>query len=116
MTRRTVLLATITLVMARVSLAVESQPPMLGTPEQIVGVENSWRSSPVYSVSFSGDGKWIASGSDDNTVRVWDAATGKELQRRTGHAEGVFSVAFPPEGEFATRDGWPRLLVGCGDG
>jgi WD40 repeat protein len=89
MTRRTVLLATITLVMARVSLAVESQRPMLGTPEQNVGVENLWRSSPVYSVSFSGDGKWIASGSSDNTVRVWDAATGKELQRLEGHSDWV---------------------------
>ena len=35
----------------------------------------------VNAVSFSPDGKTLASGSGDNTVRVWDLATGKELQR-----------------------------------
>ena len=35
----------------------------------------------VNAVSFSPDGKTLASGSEDNTVRVWDLATGKELQR-----------------------------------
>ncbi len=70
----------------------------------------------VLSVSFSPDGKWLASESEDQTVRVWDPATGQELRRLVGHGEGAMSFRFPPTGESAMRDGWPRLVVGCGDG
>ena len=40
------------------------------------------------------DGKSVVSGSYDETVRVWDAATGKEVQKLEGHSEAVSSVAF----------------------
>ena len=33
----------------------------------------------VYSVAYSPDGKHVVSGSRDNTVKVWDAQTGKEV-------------------------------------
>ena len=36
-------------------------------------------SSWVRSVSYSPDGKHIVSGSDDNTVKIWDSTTGKEV-------------------------------------
>ena len=50
-------------------------------------------------MAFSPDGKRIASGSGDNTVRVWDAATGQPVgQPLTGHTDAVFSVAFSPDG------------------
>ena len=38
----------------------------------------------------------MVSGSRDETVRVWDAATGKEVQKLEGHSDGVRSVAFSP--------------------
>ena len=51
------------------------------------------------SVAFSPDGTRIASGSDDNTVRLWDADTGQPIgQPLTGHTDTVFSVAFSPDG------------------
>ena len=55
-------------------------------------------SSSVTSVAFSVDGKLVASGSDDKTVRLWDAATGAPLQTLEGHGSSVSSVAFSPDG------------------
>jgi WD40 repeat protein len=51
----------------------------------------------VTSVSYSPDGKLIASGSNDYTVRVWDVSTG---ERRTFSTDirRIFSVAFSPDG------------------
>jgi WD40 repeat protein len=50
-------------------------------------------------VAFSPDGKQVASGSDDSTVRLWDAATGAPLQTLEGHSNWVRSVAFSPDGK-----------------
>jgi WD40 repeat protein len=52
----------------------------------------------VNSVACSPDGTNIVSGSDDRTVRVWDAHTGKELAVLEGHSDNVLSVAFSPDG------------------
>jgi eukaryotic-like serine/threonine-protein kinase len=41
---------------------------------------------------ISPDGKRIVSGSADNTVKVWDAATGQEALSLKGHTAGVSSV------------------------
>ncbi|KAK0719663.1 hypothetical protein B0H67DRAFT_642995 [Lasiosphaeris hirsuta] len=55
-------------------------------------------SGGVISVAFSPDGSRIASGSDDETIRIWDARSGKEVQKLEGHSYGVASVAFSPDG------------------
>ncbi len=52
----------------------------------------------VNSVVFSPDGSRLASGSVDNTVRLWDASTGVLLNTLEGHAAWVSSVAFSPDG------------------
>ncbi|KAJ7729215.1 P-loop containing nucleoside triphosphate hydrolase protein [Mycena olivaceomarginata] len=51
------------------------------------------------SVSFSPDGARIASGSEDNTIRVWDAMTGQQVgDALEWHTDIVCSVAFSPDG------------------
>jgi WD40 repeat protein len=52
----------------------------------------------LFSVAFSHDGTRIVSGSEDNSVRVWDASTGAELQQLNGHSGTVNSVAFSHDG------------------
>ena len=39
------------------------------------------------------------SGSDDNTLKVWDAQTGQETLTLKGHSESVTSVSYSPEGK-----------------
>jgi WD40 repeat protein len=56
--------------------------------------------SQVASVAFSPDGKILAAGSWDNTVRLWDVNTWKELATLEGHELEVFSVAFSPDGKI----------------
>ena len=51
------------------------------------------------SVAFSPDGRRIASGSCDETVRLWDVDTGQPIGAPlTGHTDAVDSVAFSPDG------------------
>jgi eukaryotic-like serine/threonine-protein kinase len=49
---------------------------------------------PVNGVAVSPDGKRIVSGSYDQTVKVWDAATGQLTRTLKGHTSGVVCVAF----------------------
>jgi WD40 repeat protein len=53
----------------------------------------------VTSVAFSPDNKLIVSGGYDNTVKVWDAATGALIRTFTGHTATVWAVGFSPDGK-----------------
>ena len=51
-------------------------------------------SNSVYSVSFSGDNKMLASGSRDKTIKLWNPETGALLRTLEGHSHFVESVSF----------------------
>ncbi|KAH7124530.1 hypothetical protein EDB81DRAFT_208226 [Dactylonectria macrodidyma] len=53
----------------------------------------------VRSVVFSADGQRIASGSNDETVKIWDVATGECQQTLEGHIQEVRSVVFSADGQ-----------------
>ena len=49
-------------------------------------------------VAWSPDGTRLATGSDDETVRIWDPATGQTTATLTGHTDWVTAVAWSPDG------------------
>jgi WD40 repeat protein len=67
-------------------------------------------SSSVNSVAFSPDGSRIVSGSFDNTLKVWDAESGKETLIFDGHAENVTSVAFSPDGKWIASSSFDNTV------
>ena len=52
----------------------------------------------VLSVEFSPDGRTLATGSEDDTARLWDVQSGKEIKTLTGNYGSIYSVAFSPDG------------------
>jgi WD40 repeat protein len=66
----------------------------------------------VNSAAFSPDGARIVTTSWDNTARIWDAASAKEIAVLRGHDNTVFSAAFSPDGTrivTASRDNTARI-------
>jgi len=58
----------------------------------------------VNSMAFSPDGKILASGSDDQTIRLWKVSSGQCLTILQGHTSVVDSVAFSPDGKILASE------------
>ena len=67
-------------------------------------------SGPVQSVAISPDGRFILSGGDDRTMRLWSVATGEEVHRFDGHEGWVSAVAFSPDGSGAASGNYDRIV------
>jgi len=91
-------------ILASLNLSAQTQPRLVLPIGHTAGV------GPAV---FSPDGKLVLTASDDNTSRIYEVASGKELQVLSGHTSGVNSAVFSPDGKLAltaSRDKTSRIF------
>ena len=57
-------------------------------------------------LAYSPDVSVLATGSEDRSVRLWDARTGTPIRSRAGRARAVWPVVFSPDGRSLATGGW----------
>lgn len=63
-------------------------------------------------IQFHPNSNYVATGSSDMTVRLWDCVSGSQVRLMTGHKGSIFSLAFSTEGRFLASAGADhRVLV-----
>ena len=69
-------------------------------PKVAVGLVKTFtgHTRAVQSAAISPDGKYIVSGGDDDELRFWEVASGKQIKTFKGHTNQVWSIAFSPDG------------------
>lgn len=60
----------------------------------------------VICLEFSNDGKYLFTGSGDQTIRMWEVSTGKEVKVFKGHRELVFELAISQNGKYLVSGSW----------
>ncbi len=64
----------------------------------------------MVSVALSPDGRTLASGSSDHTVKVWDLQTGELRYTLSGHSDPVNAIAISPSGQTAASGGEDQTI------
>jgi WD40 repeat protein len=62
-------------------------------------------SNPFVCIALSPDGKWLASGGYEKTIRIWELATGKEVRKWDSPEGNLASLVFSPDGRLLASGG-----------
>jgi WD40 repeat protein/serine/threonine protein kinase len=74
------------------------------------GLDLRGHTEVVEGLACSPDGRRLATGSLDRTIKLWDTTTGEEVFTLRGHTAGVICVAFSPDGRRLASGGWDRTV------
>nr|WP_298680611.1 caspase family protein [uncultured Treponema sp.] len=86
----------------------ESSGSVMNNPEFVFNVGHA---DFIDSVCYSPDGKYIASSSEDKTVKIWEVETGRELRTLSGHSDEVYSVCYSPDGKYTASSSWDSIKL-----
>jgi WD40 repeat protein len=64
----------------------------------------------VLSLAVSPDGRRLASGGEDHTVRVWDVKTGAQIWKLIDHTDSVDAIVFSRDGEYIASGGHDHMI------
>ena len=68
----------------------------------------------VLSVAYSPDGKTLASGAEDGTIKLWDVVTGQNIAILEGHVSSIIndvsSIAYSPDGKTLASGAWDNTI------
>jgi len=92
-------------------IPINSYKPIYPSPTNYV-LANTLKghSDPVTNVALSPDGQLLASGSWDNTIKIWNLGSGRLLRTLTGHSDSVLSVALSPDGQLLASGSWDNTI------
>ncbi|MFN9674579.1 MAG: protein kinase domain-containing protein, partial [Microcystis sp.] len=91
----------------------QKQPPVMPKINSSVSPLDktlTGHSNWVYSVVYSPDGRYLASGGSDNTIKIWEVATGRELRTLTGHSDFFRSVVYSPDGRYLASGSFDKTI------
>ena len=93
-----------------------------GTAQPVVDCLAHWRAGgrearvfrghhdPVWAVAYHPNGNWVATGSVDHTIRIWEVDTGRMLRILRGHTDSVLCLAFSPDGQWLASGSTDRTI------
>ncbi|MDH5367182.1 MAG: caspase family protein [Cyclobacteriaceae bacterium] len=65
----------------------------------------------ILSIAYSPDGKFIATGSRDNSIKLWEVATGREIRTFLGHLSTVNALSFDPTGLYLASGSSDKNII-----
>ncbi len=86
----------------------------IGFPGPVSSKDPGWtreaHTAAVSVVAFSADGETLASGGEDNRIKLWRVSNGHQMQELEGHSQAVSSLAFSPDGSVLASGSFDRSI------
>ncbi len=100
--RRAVQAGLVGALLAQAAPLVVAQSPALPRAELVL---QTGHTASVNALALSPDGRFLVSGSEDVTLKIWDTATGNVLRTLSGHDQSVLAAAVSPDGRQIASGG-----------